>query len=44
MITSKKITRTTVIGFAFLAYHFAKDIVKIGIKEGKATHALIAKK
>jgi hypothetical protein len=44
MILSKKITRSTVIVFAFLAYHFAKDIVKIGIKDGKATHAQMVKK
>jgi hypothetical protein len=44
MSRTKKITSTTVIVFSFLVYHFAKDIVKIGIKDGKATREMMAKK
>ena len=44
MNRSKNIARTAIIAFAVLAYHVAKDVVKIGIKDGKATHELMAKK
>jgi hypothetical protein len=40
----KNIARTLIIAFAVLAYHVGKDVVKIGIKDGKVTHELMAKK
>lgn len=44
MSATKKISTGAVIVFSFLIYHFAKDIVKIGIKDGKATREMMAKK
>lgn len=40
----KNIARAAIIAFSLLTYHVAKDVVKIGIKDGKATHELMTKK
>ncbi|WP_262492949.1 hypothetical protein [Mucilaginibacter pineti] len=36
---TKSIIRTAIIAAAFFAGHVAMDLVKMGIKDGKATHA-----
>jgi hypothetical protein len=40
---AKKITSGAVIMITFLVYQFGKDIMKIGIKDGKATKMAMAK-
>lgn len=42
--TAKKISTGAVIAITFLAYQFGKDIMKIGIKNGKATKMAMAKR
>jgi hypothetical protein len=41
---AKQITSGAVIAITFLVYQFGKDIMKIGIKDGKATKMAMAKK
>ncbi|MEB0262529.1 MULTISPECIES: hypothetical protein [unclassified Mucilaginibacter] len=41
---AKKISAGAIIAIAFLTYQLGKDIVKIGIKDGKATQMAITKK
>lgn len=42
--TAKKISAGAFIAITFLTYQFGKDIMKIGIKDGKATKIALAKK
>jgi hypothetical protein len=41
---SKTFLRTLLIAGIPFIYHFTKDIFKIGIKDGKATQQVLAKK
>lgn len=41
---AKRISAGAVIAITFLTYQFGKDIVKIGIKDGKATKMAMAKR
>jgi hypothetical protein len=41
---AKRISAGAVIAITFLVYQFGKDIMKIGIKDGKATKMAMAKK
>ncbi|MET3979305.1 hypothetical protein ABIB62_001891 [Mucilaginibacter sp. UYP25] len=41
---AKQISAGAMIMITFLVYQFGKDIMKIGIKDGKATKTAMAKK
>ena len=41
---SKRISVIVAIAFSFLAYKFAKDIFKSGVRDGAITQAAVAKK
>ncbi|MFA6087878.1 hypothetical protein [Mucilaginibacter sp.] len=41
---AKRISSAAIIMASFLLYQFGKDIMKIGIKDGKATKEAMAKK
>jgi hypothetical protein len=44
MNKTKKISTAAIVAITFLAYQFGKDVVKMGIKDGKATKVAMAQK